>query len=40
MDEMDPVSGAGIATIEDDRLIFTLMYHLGDDFTFEGQRRR
>jgi hypothetical protein len=40
MDEMDPVSGAGIATIEGDRLTFTLMYHLGDDFTFECQRRR
>ena len=40
MDEMDPVNGAGIATIEGDRLTFTLMYHLGDDFTFECQRRR
>jgi len=40
MDEMDPVSGAGVAVIEGDRLTFTLMYHLGDDFTFECQRLR
>jgi len=40
MDEMDVVNGAGTATLKDDRMIFKLMYHLGDDFTFEGERRR
>lgn len=39
MDERDPVGGAGTATIEGDRLIFTLMYHQGDDYTFECKRR-
>jgi hypothetical protein len=38
-DEMDEVSGAATATVEGDRLVFTLMYHQGDDFTFEGRRR-
>jgi hypothetical protein len=40
MDEMDAVNGAGTATLKDDGLIFKLMYHLGDDFTFECERRR
>ena len=39
MDEMDEVHGAGTARVEDDRLVFTLMYHQGDDYTFEGTRR-
>ena len=39
MDEMDEVHGAGIAKVEDDRLVFTLMYHQGDDYTYEGTRR-
>lgn len=38
MDELDPVNGAGTATLEDDRLTFTLMYHMGDTFTFECVR--
>ncbi len=38
MDEMDPVDGAGTATIEGDRMVFTLMYHQGDDYTFECKR--
>jgi hypothetical protein len=37
-DEMDEVSGAGTATIEGERLILTLMYHQGDDYTFEATR--
>jgi hypothetical protein len=37
-DEMEQVSGAGRATIEGNRLTFTLMYHRGDDFTFECER--
>jgi hypothetical protein len=38
MDEMDEVSGAGTATVENDRLTLTLMYHGGDDYTFEATR--
>lgn len=40
MDEMDPVHGAGMAVLRGDRLIFKLMYHAGDQFTFEGTRRQ
>ncbi len=40
MDEMDPVNGAGTATLQDNRLIFKLMYHGSDDFTFECEQRR
>lgn len=39
MDEMDEVSGAGTATVTGDQLTFTLMYHQGDDYTFEATRR-
>jgi hypothetical protein len=35
MDELDPVSGAGIIYVQDDTLIVVLMLHLGDEFTFE-----
>lgn len=38
MDEMDEVNGAGTITINGDRMIFTLMYHLGDDYMFECER--
>jgi hypothetical protein len=38
MDEMDEVSGAGTATVKSDRLTLTLMYHQGDDYTFEATR--
>lgn len=38
-DEMDEVSGAGTITLNGDRLTFTLMYHQGDDYTFECVRR-
>lgn len=38
MDEMDEVSGAGTATVEGERLTLTLMYHQGDDYTFEATR--
>ena len=38
MDEMEEVHGAGVATVQDDRLLFTLMYHQGDDYTFEATR--
>src|SRR5437870_9556743 len=38
-DEMDEVHGAGTAKVEDDRLVFTLMYHQGDDCTYTGKRR-
>ena len=39
MDEMDEVHGAGIARLQDGRLVFTLMCHQGDDCTFEAGRR-
>jgi hypothetical protein len=35
MDELEPVNGTGTATVEGDRLTFTLMYHLSDTFTFD-----
>jgi len=38
MDEMDEVSGSGIAVVTGGRLALTLMYHLGDDYTFECER--
>jgi len=38
MDEMDEVSGAGTATVAGNRLTLTLMYHQGDDYTFEATR--
>ena len=40
MDEMDEVHGAGTATVKDGLITFTLMYHMGDDFTFECKRRQ
>jgi hypothetical protein len=39
MDEMDPVDGAATARLDGDRLIFTLMYHQGDDYTFECEHQ-
>ncbi len=39
MDEMDPVDGAGTAVLKGDHLTFRLMYHDGDDYTFECERR-
>ena len=39
MDELEEVNGAGTATLHDDRLVLTLMYHQGDDYTFEATRR-
>ena len=39
MDEMDEVSGAGTVTVEGHQLTLTLMYHQGDDYTFEATRR-
>ncbi len=39
-DEMDEVNGAGTITLNGDRLMFTLMYHQGDDYTFECVRRQ
>jgi hypothetical protein len=38
MDEMDEMNGAGTATVEGDRLTLILMYHQGDDYTFEATR--
>ena len=39
-DEMDEVNGAGTITLNGDRLTFTLLYHQGDNFTFECERHR
>ena len=39
MDDTDAVHGAGIARVQDGRLLFTLMYHQGDDYTFVGRRQ-
>ncbi|MCI0664057.1 MAG: hypothetical protein L0220_23625, partial [Acidobacteria bacterium] len=38
MDEMDEVNGAGTITMNRDSLIFTLMYHQDDDYTFVCER--
>jgi hypothetical protein len=38
MDEMDEVNGAATATLQGDRLILTLRYHQGDEYTFECER--
>ena len=40
MDEMDEEHGAGTAMLTGDHMTFTLMYHMGDDFTFECKRRQ
>lgn len=39
MDEHHEVNGAGRLTLRGDQLTFVLMYHQGDDFTFECKRR-
>ena len=39
MDEHHEVNGAGTLTLHGDRLTFVLMYHQGDDYTFECERR-
>jgi len=35
MDEMDPVNGAGTLVLQGDQLILNLLFHFGDEFTFE-----
>jgi len=40
MDEMDEVDGAGTIALAGERLLFTLVYHRGDEFSFECERRR
>jgi hypothetical protein len=39
MDELDEVDGAATATLNGDRMTFRLMYHLGDEWTYECVRR-
>ncbi len=39
-DEMDPVNGAGIITLYGERLVFQLLFHFGDLYTFECQPGR
>jgi hypothetical protein len=36
---MEEVFGKGKATLEGERLIFDLWYYLGDEWTFECERR-
>jgi len=36
---MDEVNGTGMAMVEGDQLTFTLMYYLGDKYTFKCERR-
>jgi hypothetical protein len=38
LDKIVQMSGAGTITLDGDRLIFTLMYHQGDDYTFECEQ--
>ena len=38
MAEIDEVNGAGKITMNRERMIFILMYHQGDDYTFECER--
>jgi hypothetical protein len=38
MDEMEEVNGAGTITMARESMIFTLMNHRGDDYTFERER--
>jgi hypothetical protein len=38
-DEMDMVHGAATAELQGDRMLFTLVYHLGDEFTFLCERQ-
>jgi hypothetical protein len=37
-DEMNSVSGTGTITLQGDRMVFTLMVHYGDIYTFECER--
>jgi hypothetical protein len=34
-DEMEPVNGAGTIALQGGRLTLTLLFHFGDEFTFE-----
>ena len=38
MDELEPVHGAGIILLQDDLLIFKLLYYAGDEWTFICKR--
>jgi len=38
MDKMDPVNGAGTMMPQGERLAFKLLFHFGDEFTFECAR--
>ena len=38
MDGEELVNGAGVATLQQDRLLLTLMYHFGPDHVLEGVR--
>ena len=38
MDEEELVNGCGTAVLEQERLVLSLMYHFGGDFTFTGEK--
>jgi len=38
MDELEPVHGAGTISLEDDLLVFRLLYYAGDEWTFICKR--
>ena len=38
MDELEEMNGAGMATLNGNRLTFELRYHQGDEYTFECGR--
>jgi hypothetical protein len=38
MDELEEMNGAGMATLNRNRLTFELRYHQGDEYTFECER--
>ena len=38
MDEIEPVHGAGTISLQDDLLIFRLLYYAGDEYTFTCMR--
>ena len=39
IDDLDEVNGAGTAELRGEALTLTLMYHYGDDFTFQCRRQ-
>ena len=40
VDELEPANGWGVIMAQGDRMVFELMFHLGDHFTFECEREK